>query len=196
VRHVILQIDVSLDGFMADANGTINWVTSTDEMNQEASDLLSTADTILLGRVAYQDFVQYWPFANTNAPTLASKIASQINHATKIVFSRTLTAADWGAWNNARVVHSGIADEIARLKALPGKHLLLYAGAGHISTFARLGLIDEYRLRVHPVVLGAGLPLFQGLNDALKLTRVSVTPYTNGAVMLTYRPVEKERPED
>lgn len=186
MRQVILQIDVTLDGFIAGPNGETDWVTSTEEMNREASDLLSTVDTILLGRVAYQQFVTFWPFADTSAPTTLSKITSQLNHADKIIFSKTLDKVDWGAWNNARLVRDNIPDEIARLKALPGKNLLLYAGANIIATFVQNNLIDEYRVRIHPVILGGGAPLFPPLNHSYKLHLMQTSTYSNGVAMLAY----------
>ncbi len=187
MRKVILQIDVTLDGFIAGPKGETDWVTSTEEMNQEASDLLSTVDTILLGRVAYQQFVTFWPFADTTAPTTLSKITSLLNHADKIIFSKTLDKVEWGTWNNARLVHANIPDEIAKLKALPGKDLLLYAGANIISTFVENNLIDEYRVRIHPVVVGGGLCLFPPLSNSLKLHLMRTSTYSNGVVMLVYK---------
>lgn len=191
MRKVILQIDMTVDGFIAGTDDKIDWVTADDEMNQEASDLLASADTIMLGRVAYQDFIQYWPYADTTGPSLASKITSQINHATKLVFSRTLDSVEWGSWNNARLIKDHIAEEIAQIKAQPGKNLLLYAGADIISSFMQLNLIDEYRLRIHPVVLGEGKPLFKDIDTPVKLNLVNSKPYKNGAVLMNYVPIKK-----
>ena len=191
MRKVILQIDLSIDGFIADLNGGRNWVTGNADMNRDASNLLSTADTILLGRVAYQEFVTYWPSADTNGTAIESIIASQVNQATKLIFSRTLDKVEWGTWNNAELVKDNVAEEIANLKALPGKNLLLYAGAGIVETFMRQDLIDEYRLRIHPVVLGKGKPLFQGIKDPLHLKLLQAKLYKNGAILLDYQPMEK-----
>jgi len=191
MRSVILQIDLSIDGFIGASDGDTSWITSDDSMNQDASDLLNTADTIILGRVAYQMFSAYWPFADITAPTIHSKIAAQVNHADKLVFSRTLESVEWGTWNNARVVNGNVAEEIARIKAVPGKNLLLYAGAGIISTFIELDLIDEYRLRVHPVILGGGLPIFERVEDRRKLKLVQTKSYANGAALLDYVRAEK-----
>ncbi len=188
MRKVILQIDVSLDGFIAGANGEMDWVTSEEIMNQDASTLLDRVDTILLGRVAYQDFSAFWPFADTTAPTTISKITSQINHATKIVFSRTLEQVTWGEWNNAQLIRDNVPEEISKLKSSSGKNLLLYAGGKIISTFIHDGLIDEYHLRVHPVTLGKGMALFPIVEDRLKLSLIQTKAYNNGAVLLIYRP--------
>ncbi|MBI1277966.1 MAG: dihydrofolate reductase [Anaerolineaceae bacterium] len=188
MRKVFLQIDVTLDGFIADASGETDWVTSNETMNSEASELLDTVDTILLGRVAYQDFVSFWPFADMSAPTTISKITSQINHADKIIFSKTLDKVQWGTFNNARLIHDNIPEEITKLKASSGKNLLLYAGQKIIFTFVQNNLIDEYHLRVHPVVLGSGLPLFPHIENRLKLNLLRTRPYDNGVVMSIYQP--------
>lgn len=190
MRKVILQIDVSLDGFVDGPNGETDWVTEDAEMNQDAYDLLTTVDTILLGRVAYQMFVDYWPNVDTNASSIESKIAHQLNHATKIVFSRTLETVEWGKWDNARLLRGNIVEEIFKLKSLPGKNLVLYAGAEIVSTFIRLGLVDEYRLRIHPVVLGGGKPLFKDIAAGFQLNLINTKAYNNGAVLLDYLPVE------
>ncbi|MEO8609228.1 MAG: dihydrofolate reductase family protein [Chloroflexota bacterium] len=186
MRKVILQIDVTLDGFSAASDGSLDWVTADEAMNREATDLLDTVDTILLGRVAYQAFVAYWPFADMNESTTAGRITRQLNEATKIVFSKTLQQVEWGTWNNAQLIHDNIPQAITDMKALPGKNLLLYAGAKIISTFIRSDLIDEYRLRIHPVLLGQGQPLFQGIDNHLDLKLIRTQPYKNGAVLLEY----------
>ncbi|MEO8392141.1 MAG: dihydrofolate reductase family protein [Chloroflexota bacterium] len=191
MRSVILQIDVTLDGFIGALDGDTSWITSDEAMNQDGLDLLTTADTIILGRVAYQMFSSYWPFADGTAPTTLGKITAQINHATKLVVSNTLQNVEWGSWNNARVISGDLAEEIAALKAQPGKNMLLYAGARIISTFIELGLVDEYRLRIHPVALGSGMPIFARLQDRLKLKLVQTKLYPNGAVLLDYRPDAK-----
>ncbi|MBX3084964.1 MAG: dihydrofolate reductase [Anaerolineae bacterium] len=188
MRQVIVQIDMTLDGFIADANEDLNWVKADEAMNQDASALLDTADTILLGRRAYQLFAEYWPFADTSGTSTASKIAHQINHADKLVFSRTLETVAWGNWNNARLIKENIAEEIAKIQAQSGKNLVLYAGAEIISTFVQLGLVNEYRLRIHPVVLGSGKPLFQDIKHSIALELVGEKHYDHGVVLLRYQP--------
>ena len=196
MRQVILQIDITLDGFIAGPNGEMGWVKADEEMNQDANELLSTADTILLGRLAYQLFADYWPFADTNATSTESKIAYQLNHATKVVFSRTLDKVEWGKWNNARLVKGNIAGVLSEMKAQAGKNLVLYAGADIVSTFMQLGLVDEYRLRVHPIVLGSGKPLFKDIKDRRNLKLLTTKSYKNGAILLDYQPVKKITRQD
>src|SRR3954465_1828225 len=105
MRKLILQIDITLDGFVADKADDHRWATPDPEMNREASELLDTVDAILLGRVAFEQFASFWPTANFAPSTTEYRIARQLNEATKIVFSRTLKQAKWGTWNNAKVIN-------------------------------------------------------------------------------------------
>ena len=187
MRHVILQIDITLDGFVAGSNGETDWVTADEAMNHDANALLGTVDTIVLGRVAYQQFAAYWPFADTTASSTESQIARQLNAATKVVFSRTLETVEWGHWKNAKLMNGNVREAILAMKTQPGKDLLLYAGAEIVSTFIQLGLVDHYRLRVHPVVLGSGKPIFTDSKDRINLKLVQAKSYQNGAVLLDYR---------
>jgi dihydrofolate reductase len=188
MRQVILQIDSSLDGFIARQNREIDWVKDDDVMNQDANLMLGTVDTILLGRVAYQLFVDYWPTADMDS-SIIGQLAYKINHAEKIVFSKTLENVTWGKWNNARLVRGDIAEEIAAIKAQSGKNLILYAGATIAQTFMQRDLIDRYCLRVHPVVLGSGLPLFKDVKHSPNLKLENTKQYANGAVLLDYQVV-------
>lgn len=187
MRRVVLQIDTSLDGFVADTNGKTDWVTSDDEMNLDGLALLKSSDTILLGRIAYQEFARFWPFADFDPTSTLGQIALQLNRANKVVFSNTLKNVEWGRWNNAAVLGGNVAKDVQAMKAMQGKDMLLYAGAEIVSTFIQLHLIDEYRLRVHPVVLGSGKPIFAGVEDRIPLRLKGTKSYANGAVLLNYQ---------
>lgn len=184
MRKVIVSIFVSLDGYIADANGELGWTTSGEDMERYSLDILNSVDAILLGRKTYQLFLSYWPTASDPG-------AEQINTLPKIVFSRTLDKVEWGQWNNARLVKDNIAEEVAKLKQQPGKDLVIFAGAGIINTFRKLDLIDEYRLLLHPVVLGSGTPLFEDVEAALKLTLLRTEPFGDGVVVLYYAPEQQ-----
>ena len=178
MRKVILHMMVSLDGFIEGPNKELDWHAWDDEMEKYADDLLSTVGAILLGRVAYQLFADYWPSAKDS-------ITPKMNNLPKIVFSKTLEKVEW---KNSRLVKYNIAEEIQKLKQQPGKDLVLFGGAGIASTFIKLGLIDEYRIIVNPVVLGRGNPLFNGLKDKLNLKLLKTKTYSSGNVILCYQP--------
>ena len=186
MRHVILQIDISLDGFAARANGATDWISADDAMNKDALALLATADTILLGRTAYQMFSAVWPVGDFDPNTTVGQIANRINQAEKVIFSRTLAATTWGKWNNARLAPGDVVQEVQRLKAQPGANMILYAGASIVSAFIERGLVDRFLLRVHPVLLGTGLTIYPKNAIGEKLNLVATHTYSNGVVSLDY----------
>lgn len=190
MRRIIASTFVTLDGFMVGPNEDISWVMNNfnDEMGVYAGDLMNSMDTILLGRVTYEIMTKVWP-AQTEA---TSPGADKMNMTPKIVFSRSLHKAEWGSWDNIRVVNDHVAEEMAKLKKQPGKDMVIYGSANLVQGFTQLGLIDEYQLLVHPLVLGNGKPLFSGMADGrqaglpLKLLRTET--YKNGVVVLYYQP--------
>src|SRR6266487_4407120 len=168
MRKVILSNLVTLDGFFAGPNGELDWFIVNEEGKKDANDLLSKVDAILFGRVTYQLLADYWPAAATNPSTSKSdlEIADKMNNLPKIVFSKTLQEVKW---NNSRLVKENIAEEISKMKQQPGKDMVIFGSGSIVTTFMQLGLIDEYRILVNPVVLGNGKPLFTDINDKQNL---------------------------
>jgi Dihydrofolate reductase len=177
MRKVILHMVVSLDGFIEGADKELDWFVDDDEMLKYFHDLLNSVDAMLYGRVSYQLMTDYWPAAN-------SEFADKMNKMPKIVFSRTLEKVEW---NNSRLVKENIGEEISKIKQQPGKDLVLFAGADMASTFRQLGLIDEYRLLVTPVVLGSGKPLFKDVKDKFSLKLLKTKTFGSGNVLLCYQ---------
>lgn len=188
MRKVIVSNYVTIDGFFAGPNGELDWFVWDDEMAKFSTDQLKTVDTILLGRVTYQLFADYWP--TPSAYKENPIIAPMMNELPKIVFSSTLNRAEW---NNSMVVKENIAEEISKLKKKPGKDMVIFGSGTIVSAFAKLGLIDLYRLIVNPVVLGKGKPLFKGLNDKLKMKLLNAKALGSGNVILEYEPI-KDKP--
>lgn len=183
MRKVISDLMMSLDGCFEGPKGEIDWFVWDKDMEKYSLDLLQTVDAILLGRVAYQLFASYWP--TPAAATDNPAIAPLMNSLPKIAFSTTLDKVEW---NNSRLVRAGIPEEIARLKSRPGKDLVMFGGAGIFSTFARLGLIDEFRFRINPLVLGNGKPLFKDFKEKLGLKFLKTETSGAGVVTLFYQP--------
>ena len=183
MRKVIVSMMVTLDGFFAGPNGEIDWHVVDDEFNEYADDFLSSVDTLLFGRVTYQLMADYWPSpsATTDDPIIADKM----NQLHKIAFSKTLEKVEW---NHSRLVKGNIAEEIAKLKQQPGKDMAIFGSGSIVSTFTQLGLIDEYRIIVNPVVLGSGKPLFKGIYDKLNLKLLKTKTFRSGNIMLCYQP--------
>jgi len=184
MRRIRYQVATSLDGFIAGPKGELDWATFDQEVDDAGlPPMLERSDTALLGRGMYEQFYGYWP---SKQPPFFSKgeeqFANWINSVPKVVFSTTLSSVEW----NGRVVSDGLAAEVEKLKREPGKDMLLAAGTGLPQTFARMGLVDEYRLLVSPVVLGSGKPLFGQVQDRMKLKLLDAHPFKAGAVLLTY----------
>lgn len=185
MRKLVWSMNVSLDGFVEGPNGD-DWVIADAELHQYGAAQLRSADAIPFGRVTYQLFVDYWPTAAANPASTDSMIdfANTINseRLTKIVFSKTLDRVDW----NARLLRDIVPEEIIKMKEQPGQDLVI-AGASIGSTMAQMGLIDEYELLVHPVVLGSGKPMFNGIQHRLNLTFLRPQTFRSGVVVLRYQ---------
>jgi dihydrofolate reductase len=185
MRKVIVSIMVTLDGYFEGPTKEIDWHNVDEEFNEYAINLLNSVDVLLFGRITYELMASYWPTpsATTNDPIVAEKM----NSLHKIVFSTTLQKADW---NNTRLVKERIAEEILKLKHQPGKDFVIFGSGSIVSTFTHLGLIDEYRIIVNPVVLGNGNPLFKNVNDKLNLKLLKTKTFRSGNVILYYQPIK------
>jgi dihydrofolate reductase len=187
VRTIILQMMISLDGFIAGPNDEMDWIDNDPVMGQAHFALAENADAALIGHTVYQGMAQFWPeaAANPDAPNNEAEFGKLMNEMPKIVIS---TREEELTWTNAEQLlvadDDDLRSKIEELKAQPGQYLLLYGGAHTAQTLVELGLVDELRLDVCPVAIGAGKPLF---TERTGLEFVSVTPYESGAMTVTYR---------
>jgi dihydrofolate reductase len=181
VRRVVLYMMTTVDGFVAGPDGNLDWLSPDQERQAEALEQLGGIDTVLMGRGAHDEMVRYWP-------TASGEYADRFNAMPKLVFS---SKPDDLTWTNARIVEvasdADLLDEVTRLKRQPGKDIALFGGVRLAQAFARLRLVDEYRLCVQPVALGSGRPLFGDLDTRLALTLTSVRQFPSGATLMTYR---------
>jgi dihydrofolate reductase len=189
MRKVIFLIHLSLDGYVAGPNGEMDWIVYNDEIEKYAHDLHDTTDAAIYGRVTYQMMEGYWPTVLNKPDAEAGELAhaTWVDAATKVVFSRTLDSVQW---NNTLLIRDNIAEEMAKLKQQPGKDMWLLGSPTIAQTFMRLGLIDEYRINVNPVVLGSGMPLIKGV-DNLKLNLIDSQTFKGGVVALRYEPIRQ-----
>ena len=174
---------VSLDGFFEGSNKwEIDWHVVGEEFNETAIAWLKSYDALIFGRVTYLGMASYWPTpeAIKNDPI----VARGMNAATKVVFSRTLKRADW---KNTRLVNRDAAEEVAALKRQPGKDMVIYGSGDIVSVLAREGLIDDYRIFIAPIALGAGKPMFRDVNR-LPLKLLDTRKFGRGVVGLHYQP--------
>jgi dihydrofolate reductase len=181
MRRLIVWNMVTLDGFFEGPKSwEIDWHENVwgEELEQLSTEQLRSADMLLLGRVTYQGMASYWPSAT-------GEVADIMNTISKVVFSRTLAEAEW---THTRLVKADAQDEIAKLKQQPGKDLFIFGSADLSSTLMRHGLIDEYRLGLTPVILGAGNPLFKPSPQRLRMRLLEARPLKSGCVILRYEP--------
>ena len=184
MRKIIWVIGVSVDGYMEGPNREIDWHMVDDELHSHFNRWLADAGGFLEGRVTYELMAAFWPTADQDpaaTPTVI-EFAQIWLDMPKVVYSRTLERADW----NATVVRDVVPAEVLALKAQPGGDLVL-GGAHLASEFARHDLIDEYRLYVHPIVIGRGTPMLRPSDAKVPLQLVETHTFGNGVVMLRYQ---------
>ena len=176
MRRLFLFMMVSLDGYFEGPNRDLSWHVVDQEFNRFAVEQLKQIGTLLFGRGTYQLFEDYWPKARRGPAKSREnlEIARMINDVEKIVFSRTLaTVKEAGDWKNIRLIPEAQPAEINRLKQLSGKDIAIFGSNDLATNFLRMGLIDELRIMVNPVVLGNGNPLFSGMTDRVKLKTIA-----------------------
>lgn len=187
MRRLIVSNFVSLDGLMAGPNGELDWFVQEGWEDAEHGDyvrgLLGSVDAILVGRLTYNEFHGYFPTATDKDP-----IVDYLNKLEKVVFSKTMDKVDWGKWNTARLVKGDPADEVRRLKAEPGKDLVIFGSGQLVSALVKARLVDELHMILRPIVLGKGKPEFVGLVERYKLTLIESKQFKDGAVWLRYKP--------
>ncbi|TMI27364.1 dihydrofolate reductase [Candidatus Bathyarchaeota archaeon] len=194
MRKIILAMQVTLDGFVAGPKGELDWLADDEEQGKDLFRMLRSADTFLLGRAMYPGYAKYWRsvLANPAAKKGELKFARIAEKTPHIVFSRTMKKADW---KNTRIERRGASEAIRRLKQRAGKNMVVWGGARFASSLIGLGLVDEYRLLVNPVILGKGKPLFRSMNERRRIKLVDAKKFRSGIVLLRYKALKKPRKE-
>lgn len=177
-RKIILDLAVTLDGYIEGRNGEVDWCIMDSELG--FTDFLNQIDTILYGRKSYDLWGQFTP--EIEHADSEKEFWELIHSKEKYVFSRTQKGTD----HKAVFINDRILEEVNKLKNKPGKDIWLYGGASLITTFIHLDLVDEFRLSVHPVVLGEGKPLFVDIKKRLNLKMVDARTFSSGVVQLIY----------
>lgn len=188
MRTIIAALMVSVDGFIEGPNGELDWVDTW----KDPFDLIPQIDTLILGGGMYPGYEQYWcailanpegilPFSGKVASKGEIAYARFADKTPHIVLSNTL---DKVAWKTARIVRD--VEEIRNMKQQPGKDMHAVGGATLVSSLMNLGLIDELRLVVHPIVLGRGKALFKDVKERHALKLLGAKPLPSGKVRLTY----------
>jgi dihydrofolate reductase len=183
MRKIIYWVHTSVDGFVDGPNGEFDWPTMGPGLSAYSESLDRRVDTLLFGRPVWQMMVGFWPTAETLTDDPHTAAFAPFWRATpKIVFSHSYPGDDW----TTRVIRDDLATEVAALKAEPGADMLLTGGAGLAATLTSLGLIDEYHIAVHPVVLGGGRKLFGDPKERLNLRTVDTRLVDDQVVVTSY----------
>jgi dihydrofolate reductase len=189
MRKLKLQVQMTIDGFIAGENGEMDWMVFDwdDGLNHYVTELTEPVDCIVLGRKLAQGFIPHWAgvAAKPEAPDYAA--GQKFTETQKVVFTKTLEKSDW---ENTILAKGDLADEIMRLKMQPGGDIIAYGGGTFVSNLIRANLIDEYHLFINPTAIGNGMSIFDGLESKLKMTLKRSTGFPCGVVVLFYEPVK------
>lgn len=183
MRKIIWMTSVSVDGYMEGPNRDLSWHMVDDELHRHFNGWIAATGGLLEGRGTYELMAEFWPTADQDpaAPATIVEFAQIWRDMPKIVYSRTLEHAEW----NATVVHDVVPAEVLALKSQPGGDLVI-GGSDLAAEFARHDLIDEYRLYVHPIVIGRGTPTLRPSDAKVRLQLIETRTFGNGVVMLRY----------
>jgi dihydrofolate reductase len=184
MRKIIHYVHTSVDGYIEGPNGEFDWPVMGPELSAYSLGLDDRVDTFLYGRIVYEGMAGYWPHAESVSQDPHDLAFAPIWRRTpKVVFSRTLTSADW----DTRVIGDDLAGQVTALKEQPGEDMLLTGGAALAGSLTALGLIDEFHVVVHPVVLGGGKALLGAPEQRADLDLVETRAFDGRTVLLRYR---------
>jgi dihydrofolate reductase len=185
MRKIVLFMHVSLDGLVAGPNGEMDWIHVDDEIFDYAGARTNEGDTALYGRKTYQMMEGYWPTAadQPNASKHDREHSAWYNKVTKVVLSRSMKGTDLP---RTTIVSGNLRKEIGDLKAAPGREILIFGSPGASHALMAEGLIDDFWLFVNPVLLGKGIPLFDGSQGHAALKLVTSKALSSGVICLHY----------
>lgn len=186
MRKLKLQMQTSVDGFVARPNGDLDWMVWNwdDELKNYVNEIHEPVDLILLGRKMTDGFITAWESRLAN-PETADYIARKMVETPKIVFSKTLESSKW---DNTSLAKGDLAQEITELKTQAGQDIIVYGGAGFVSSLIKENLIDEYNFFVNPVAIGKGMEIFKDLEETFNLTLIKSQAFESGVILHCYEP--------
>lgn len=186
MRKLKLQVQMSVDGYIAGPNGEMDWMVEwnwDDKLKKYVDELTQSVDTILLGRKMTNGFISYWSDVMSKPDDPEYIFAKKLIETPKIVFSKTL---DKSEWINKEISKGDLRTEIIRIKNQQGMDIIVYGGASFDSSLIKEKLIDEFYLFINPVTVGTGMSIFKDLNDIQKFTLIESIAFDYGIVLLHY----------
>lgn len=184
MRKLKLQMQISLDGFVAGPNGEMDWMTFDwdEKLSNFVAELTEPIDLILIGRKMVGGFIEAWS-SRLNDPEMGDD-ARKFTETPKVVFSRTIEKSEW---ENTTLATGNLTEEVNKLKNQPGKDIIVYGGADFVASLIKENLIDEFNLFINPVLINKGLKIFDKLDHRQNLSLIESTSYECGITVLRYR---------
>lgn len=186
MRKLKLQVQLSVDGFMAGPNGEMDWMNFnwSDDIKDYVIAITDPVDTILLGRNLAEGFIPHWTAAYNSATPEPG--AEKFATTPKVVFTKTLSSSPW---ENTVLAKGDLAAEVNALKQQTGKDMIAYGGGKFVSSLIKEKLIDELHLFINPAAIGNGMPIFKDINAKQDLQLLYSKQFDCGIIVLTYKPV-------
>jgi dihydrofolate reductase len=184
MRKLKLQVQMSVDGFVAGPKGELDWMTweKDEKLIQLINDLTDSSSTILLGRNMTDEFMKYWEGIVNNRPDSPEyTFAKKMVDIPKVVFTHTLAKSPW---TNTTLATGNLVDEVNKIKKQEGKDIVVYGGATFVSALIKENLIDEFNFFVNPIIIGKGMRIFDLITKRQKLTTLGATSYSEGICVL------------
>jgi dihydrofolate reductase len=193
MRKIIALIHLSLDGFASGPNDELDWIAYDSELEAYAHSMQEETDAVIWGRKTYEGMASFWLTVPGNPESSQGERehAQFLQDSTKIVVSRTLDKIEWNNSPNTVLIKDNIAETINKIKNQPGKHIWFLGSVNLAQTFMELGLIDEYRLNINPVILSEGNAFFANLSHKIPLKLVESQTLKSGVLTLRYQPDNK-----
>lgn len=187
MRTLKLQVQITVDGYLAGPEGEMDWMTLpwSDDMNAYSDAVHRSVDCIVLGRKLAEGFIPTWQARREDPQGETQESIEWMNNTPKVVISNTLTESPW---ENATVAGGDLTEVIGKLKAQPGGDIIAYGGGTLARNLIAEGLIDELHLYVNPVAIGSGMPVFPSTDAYQRLRLVAAQPFECGVVALHYAP--------
>jgi dihydrofolate reductase len=184
MRTLKLQVQMTVDGYIAGSNGQMDWMVWDwdNELKKYVKEITEPVDCIVLGRKLAQGFIPHWASNPEGEDTWG---VDKMNKTPKIIFTKTLEKSEW---DNSRLAKGDLVDEITKLKKQDGMDIIAYGGATFVSALINKGLIDEFHLFINPALIGSGMTIFKELDSRQNLTLVKAKSFDCGIVVLNYKP--------